>query len=137
MKSVIICIIVSFCIASCGGMVGGINKYEYRNLSVDAIHNSIEKVYNKYPDLIPQDSSKYLIRESDSYHFIVKIERDSFLFECKIIPPMNGVGTELCLVTATKWGEVMRFASEMGISQRRSYKLMFEKHVLKKIELEM
>ena len=37
---------------SCGGVVGNIEKYSFPNVNPDSLKAALNRVYNKYPELI-------------------------------------------------------------------------------------
>lgn len=140
MKSfkLMLCALIVCFLCSCGGVIGNIEKYEYKGISEQKLKGAIMDTYKKYPSFIPKDSSLYLIREEqDSYYFILNIGDEAYVFVCDIIPPDFGVGTELSLTTATKWGELMKLAPKMGFFEELKYQHLFEKNILPKIEAEI
>lgn len=125
----------SFILISCGGVVGTLKKYELKTTE-ENLELAIQNVYNQYPTFVKIDTVLYG-NDSNDFFFMLKDNDDTIVFRCNIIPPMAGIGTELSLTSATKYGDVLKVASKISYLNKMKYIRKFEKNILPKIKAEL
>lgn len=122
-----------FLLASCGGVVGNIKKYEYEKCSKDEIVTAINELYEQNPEFIKKDSL-YGVNDSEYFYFVSNFEKSNYVFNCHVVESQNGVPVELSLTAAAKYGEIMKLAPKLTFSEKRHYIRIFENNILPKIE---
>lgn len=129
--------LITTLLVSCGGVVGNIKQYEYKEIESQTLKRAITNAYLNNPELIPEDSVGYGVGKDSSFYFNVDKNNTKYLFMCKIIDSYAGVGTELSLTSAVKVGEIMKFASNLSFFEKRKFKKIFEEEVISKIDKEI
>lgn len=126
-------ITITLFLYACGGVIGNIEKYPFPNISEDSLRAALNRVYAKYPQLQKTDTSMYGVNDGKDFYFVLDYEGKRFVFDCNVIvyAPRD---IDLSLTTATTWGSVMELAPNMGFSEKRKYRKLFEEFILPKIK---
>src|SRR5690554_4544492 len=119
---------------SCGGVVGTIKKYEFKESTLQDLRSAVENVYKIDPNLRKPDTSLYGENRVNTYYFYLNDKRKMYILKCDLIDGLQGVGVEVSLTSGTEWGEVLELASNLSFIQKRKYKELFEKYILPKIK---
>ncbi|GEM_PF-1912331 len=120
---------------ACGGSVGNIEKYPFHNVDPDSLKAALNRVYNKYPELIKSDTTMYGKNDGEDFYYILNTEQHKTVFKCNVViyPAPYEKQIDLSLTSAATWGEIMNLAPKMGFVEKRKYRNLFEKNILPKI----
>jgi hypothetical protein len=127
-------IVIGFLILlSCGGVVGNIKKYKLNNCTEKHIVLAINELYKYNPELIKNDTLLYGTNDDENYYFKLKHDKFTYIFNCHIVKEKNNVPIELSLTGATKYGDVMKLATELTFNEKILYIELFERKIFPKI----
>lgn len=124
---------------ACGGVVGNIEKYSFKNVNPDSLKAALNRVYDKYPELIKSDTTMYGKNNGEDFYYLLTDKEQKSVFQCNVIsyPEPYDKEVDLSLTAATTWGKVMHLAPKMGSGEKRKYRNLFEKNILPKIKEEL
>ena len=107
---------------SCGGVVGNIEKYSFPNVNPDSLKAALNRVYNKYPELIKSDTTMYGKNNGDDFYYLLNNGKQKNVFQCNVIvyPAPYDKEIDLSLTTAATWGETMQLAPKMGVLKKEN-----------------
>ena len=136
---VLVLILSTYILYSCGGVIGNIQKYSFSNVSATELKAALNRVYIKYPELVKSNDKMYGKNNEEDFYYLLDNNGQKIVFQCNVIvysPPYEKE-IDLSLTTAATWGKVMQLAPEMGFFEKRKYRKLFEENILPKVKEEL
>lgn len=126
-------------LSGCGGAIGNIEKYEY-NKKITVLEEAIDRVFRDKPEYKSNEVEKMYNTSSGvgikgMRYIIVQSNNTKIVFGFR--PIATGNTSEIALVYAAPFGEVLILPTKMSYMYKRNYSYTFKKSFILDLEHEM
>src|SRR5689334_12900072 len=141
-RIVLITILFSTCLLSCGGVIGNIEKYRFDNVTVDSLKVAVNIVYLRNPEFRDFDSLKYQEKKGigdGDYYCKIKENKQDYLFKYAFpeYPAPNDTIVEIALTSAAVYGQDLKLARSISVVEKKKFRKMFEMYFISEVRKEL